>query len=1692
MNNRFIACGGTGAHVMLAMIRLHILGYPFGFFFKTGYSLPDLFLVDQDSGDGKDKDTHTPWQEVKHLIRLHPGKYNLGKYLGRPDSPICKNVSPLPVGKNKDWYKPPYHQLKYQFRDSIILELITSDEQREITFDLGMMASPAVGSLLFSLKELDHDEKSNNYDESYNEMLDGCKERRIVVCGSSVGGTGSSVAPTLARLCNDKEGEVMAIMIHNWFQFSRPDESRDIFEKSVERNKRMKQNAAGGLACYGHELADSVPTILVGVPDEKRILRDYTSDNQQPFKDSYAHAIGALAGIKHFLATGSNSIKEGLYGVSASDASMLTGDIIVRDSDEASLKTMLGHAQILVCLLKVYSKLLRITSERNLSKDKSSVFNFFNFAGDTPFPSIAHWAYSQLDRDTASLKYASNELNLIIENYEEILEWIKSFGAETSADLYYESHDVDSKSIKFFCEERQCLKRLKSIQLPDIKELRSSRLSNLKDPEIVALSLFHWVADWITDDWEKANLPTKMDQVPHGQGYWPDIESNDDTGLAPTWSNPGELGKVDDGKIITCIEDYFDTDDVSPNSWPHPFAVTEQFKFLIAKEDPIALRKLEILLIGRALGILEFKEIDNRDTKGDLSLERLIKDEAIAKYRLIHKGNGMIYGFNSPTTLLCPAPDVDDDDWDALRKDIIESDWVDWKNFGNLGEGNKKSGKYVSHHLRGTANRVKEKLMSGDDEIFSWTFSKNWGRDGEKARQAIKGWIRCTKKYIKDAVDKRSRTWFDVFDVYLKTESGSFGIAEWLPLASEDVRIPVPILGPSINIFEEGVPDKEEAEKRYPNFRDTVPEFTTYSVDPESGDSEVFELIDYFHTPGLEFPMKAIWREHLDGLQNLKKIFAWEIDHTERGIWIMQELGDSPIYIRDLIVIDKDMIQIETCIPLEQKRINGSRTKEIKYPDIPLRPEFIDLLKVPEGQKNTGDRCLDHDEAWKALQQSGIPDSGRKLVRWTLDLRGRSKSLPVTVSVEGVEVSKAHWMIWPNFKSDYNPDQPSDLWRAYYVFEQCDKTSLEIQTIYMAHDLKNPLQITKSPQGCPGNAYALSFEDGHHSGGPPLAFSAYDQKLKDTGIYIIGLTKRSYDQQPWKLAIDFGTSHSVAAYQIGIDSETVHLNAELVSEDGLTLHVSENYDVEDASQMGFDLWRPTYLKNNVGNIAKAMLPSDLWSVEEIESVDVGKFQSQWSPMTHYSIPVIQLQRSNIRDHIISGFKWDLTDGKFRNQEQWLRERYLRMAIEIFVADIVKGKSKKLPSKIDATFTYPLRGTFTQATSNYEDIINKVIEYAHKDLGVAFSLKNGRGMYSESHAAFDSVGDGIPINVKLVADLGGGTLDILIRTYDIPIELGNDRFKEVADSVKIGSDLMLKVLAENPNSYLPRGDDRGWDLDPEKAFEQLRAWMRAVGSDKLFGKETEDWHAPDLKLRGFEKSRDGNNGREIINRYFRIIVDFLARYLVAYVANDVWPILKSDSDQAKLKLLVNLRGNGWRLYHGSRDYQAIQQAMEKLVQSRAQELWSDSGISDPLPNEVWHTADLSHENSPKLVPIKKALGKNMDPVKARNNSHRYPLSNVMVYGREQTDTQKNWNERLPFAGVSETDSLHIETFDPPLVVKASGSGEPLAKLEDPLMKEINDKISGGQVVRDTLLNTVDAPIALLIWESLLKSDKFRKL
>lgn len=1667
MKNCFIACGGTGAHVMLAMVRLHMLGYPFGFFEKKGKTFPDLFLVDQDSGDGKEQDLSTPWQEVKNLIRIHPGNHDTSKHFGRPDPPIRQDVTPLPVGENSDWYRPPNDQLKYKFKDSPILPLITSQAQREITYSLGMMASPAVGSLLFRLKEYDvkNGDPTKNWDRAYSDMLQDCKGRRMVICGSSVGGTGSSVAPTLARLCEEKEAEVMAIMVHKWFQFSRPDESEEKLDKSVERNKVMGENAAGGLASYGEELANKVTTVLVGVPDSRRILRQYTSDNQQPSSDSYAHAIGALAAIKYFLTTKDDEIKKGLYGVSASDTHYLTGDLIV---ESTPLRDIVGHAQVLTYLLEELSNVLKETSKEYPPEGR--FFNFFIFADRVPTPAIVDWVYSEF-KDRESLKQVANHLDFIRSSYQELLDWIFSLGLESRGDIHYENREVQEKGGEYFLSEKKCLDRIENHSLP---KLQGSDSYSDK-VEFVTLTLFHWLAKWIKDDWkklkEKLNEKENSKKAKEGQGYWPDFDSKDDTGLLPKWGVPGELGKVSNDKINSTISYYFDRDHVTPNSWPHHVAVVEEYKFQIKNRNRSALHKLEMMLVGRACGILELKE---SETKHETSLlSHLIRDTHIATHRLIHPKSGKVFGFNSPETLLCPAPDVSNEDWNNLWKELTDPHWnFNWKNPTGIGD---EKASDLSKHAVG---HVRDKISSDDTQEKSiWENPTDWGEEREKARRCVRGWLKCVTSYIKENIPEKRSHWVGVLDEHLKTvEAGPFGVAEWLPLPGGKIKIPVPFDGDSIHLFENLSDEEREGGKKAGDVPKEIPEFGKVEI---SG--KTFELIENFRLPGNNYETCAIWREHLDELQETGKFFAWKKDDTQRGgIWIRKRLSEDPVYIWDLQVISKENICIPTCIPLIQKSASRSGDEEILYPDLPLLPDYIDLLKIPKGKENEGEKCINHDRAWKALKQSGTVDRKRQMVSWDLDFMGRSDTINIPISTEGISPSRAHWMVWPNIKA-----VGGEQWHAYYVYENSPR--LEAQTIYLDQDdhLSEP---KKRPLGRSGHSHAVDFRDGQHRGGPPVALNAYDRKTKhDVGIYVVSLNEYSRDDNTWKLAIDFGTSHTVAAYEIR-KPDSVKLNDQLLADDdGLSLHISKNYDAENLAEMDLDTWRPTYRKEKSDEITNALLPSDLWSFEKLNSVELEKFEDHWIPMTHYAIPVMRLQRSDLQEHIISGFKWEIDRGRFKGREQWLRKRYLRMAIEIFLADIAKQEGT-LPKEIEMTFTYPLRGTTTQDTSNYGVIIEDVLEAGKVDLGTEFRLtppKKGsksteEGMYSESHAAYDSTGDGFPILVKLVADLGGGTLDILIATHDIDTHKTESRkFGEVADSVKMGSDLLLKVLAENSEKYLPR--DRGWESD--KAFEQLRAWMRSIGSEKLFGTQSGNWQSSSLGLKGFEKTQEANDARDLINRYFGLITDFLARSLVAYVAKDVWPkLVSAASDREKLRLLVHLQGNGWRLWYGDRDYAGIQKEMEEKVKKRVIELWEDVGSQEVLIHDVWHPVGLI-ETSPKLEPIKHALGKSMSADDALKKSHRFPLSDVLLLSQGAEDRRKNWHDRLPFDGVGDA-RLSIQGFNPPLFMHDNS----VARIEDALMREINESIKSSEMVRDR--DKADAPIAALIWENALKSKNFR--
>ena len=453
-------------HVMLAMVRLHILGYPFGFFVskkgetKNEWKFPDMFLVDQDYHQkAADERKNTAWGEVQNLIEKHPGRYRYKEIFGikRILSPRENIICPLPLGPNGNWSDYPNDSLGFRFQDSERLRLITSKEQRDIRYSEGMMASPLVGAIVSSLKEYDTEDGRVNNDEKYIKLLDTCRGN-VVICGSIVGGTGASVAPTLARRIHDKYGQeakVMSVLIHRWFKLGTSDESKQEFCK--DRNKKMRENAACGIVYSSQELAGKVATVLVGVPDAELVRREwgeYNPNNQQAYKDSYAHVIGALAGMQHLLSD-QGEVDSGLYGLSASDSSRLTGDIEVGKGAHSRLDDMIGHAKCLSYALGVYCKVLKDYKHPEYTGARRWL-NYINFGDVNSLQlGVCEWVYKVADKNDQRVKRIAEELEAVKEFYDDLLTWLKK------PDMKYDMPDIPGTDEEFFNLERNFLGRKK-------------------------------------------------------------------------------------------------------------------------------------------------------------------------------------------------------------------------------------------------------------------------------------------------------------------------------------------------------------------------------------------------------------------------------------------------------------------------------------------------------------------------------------------------------------------------------------------------------------------------------------------------------------------------------------------------------------------------------------------------------------------------------------------------------------------------------------------------------------------------------------------------------------------------------------------------------------------------------------------------------------------------------------------------------------------------------------------------------------------------------------------------------------------------------------------------------------------------------------------------------------------------------
>ena len=1614
MANVLVCCGGTGAHVALAFMRLHALGHPLGFFHHKEsrdrharpLRLPDIYLVDQDSGDRAQGET--AWQALRRVIEYHPSRSEWGDVAGMHRKPsLDKIITPLPVGPSQDWFKQSRDRLASRFEATDYLACMASPHQRQIRFSHGMMGSPAVGSLLFRLKTYDRRDDGFNHDATFDTL---CQQTgRIVVVGSGVGGTGSSVAPTLAQLLADQaasadssgqaDTDVMAIMVLNWFRLDEhPDNSdRATVRKAQARNRDMIENANSGLQYYGTRLAERVATVPVGVPEDALVTRPFEGDTLQPLFEAYPHAVAAMACMRQYLSE--KPFTRGLYHMGAADPGKLAGGNRVPGG---TLQSLMNQGETLARTADVLAKVLTAVHRKG---------------------PIVPAVIEQVRRGHGEPGAVGQEMLKLVDEYRSHLVWLNGLGVEKGPQ-------------RGLTREEDVRRRLAK---------SPPRIMQGTRPEEVAGELFGWIGRWVREEARKDSELSPGAKEAKGI-YWPPHKE----GLGGAAGKAGKLKKLATANVTAVIEGFVDPRKTSQNGWPDAFAAASHFHGAIEEgKDPTALRRLELLTAGLVAGRLEMKENGDGDTR-PISLERIIEDErrrlgsSLARYSLFGEdpgsGSRQLCGFSSPHTLFCAAPGVPDKVWGRLWSDLTGFNADDWD--------------------------VKS--------VEEWQGCDSWGNCNSVVGK-IRAWVEACRRRNPHGTPP---VWTRIFRGVAMPPAtrATFGAGEGLELKWDETTVTEYLPAIESGNFRPGdvaLPKGDETEF-----------LREHGVVCDDSGGELYETVD-FRIPGTDADRKVrgIWKAHLEHLQARGSLVTFGSDLRSGEVYVvMHREGGARecIVLPNTLILDRESMMIRRFTPMVQDPVSGRKvTDDVLYPDLPLKSEYLDLVGAA-GARSALD-LLKRGKRFDLPEPSFESRQGGAVAVWTLPVRGRADDLRITIPVPPEEsFHRAHWMVWPKFRVL----EPAP-WRAYYVYGHCTDPRLRLDTLYLDPDEDRVLVTRNNRDDRPSYPVRYDARRGVHTGGPPIAFTLRDTSSdedEELGIYFVSLSSVQDLPESVRVGVDFGTSHSVGAVKVGRDSAKQIALAPELGADGsgvsLSKHVSQNWGhVVDPAEglLRQSVWMPTYVRN-VKEGLKSLLPTELLTIEPCDSM-VGKSVEDWVPMLDFVVPPIGISREDFVHHVIANFKWD-TATAFRGHELALRRIYLDRVVELFTAEILENWGRPNQA-IGHTFTYPLR-TPKDDVERYVKMLRGVMERASESFGCKLELAGDVGIFDESHAT--RVGTERVGQVCMVGDLGGGTLDLIISAKGRP----GVKLEEAVDSVKIGGNLLLRMLAGELGASMPEG----WARNPEERATQLTAWMRTVGARRLFGRP--EGGAPvieELGLHGFASAEEANPGRELIHRYFHLVAEYMARSLAAYLAGHWYPRVKPD-DWKELKVLLYLRGNGWRLWPESDDYQGIEKVIADRVSTRVGELWRLlPGVG--LPAEPGGCSAGGGDVHPKRGPVRRVAGKHQPHSDVRGLSYTMVDLRILMANEEK---KVPWHRSLPFrTGGKMGVKIQLEGLCPPIPLNSPRADRHLRLdgLDAAGEYAINDLLDRKGHLGGPELLDFEAPVGAWVWEAAFGSERFRK-
>jgi hypothetical protein len=773
-------------------------------------------------------------------------------------------------------------------------------------------------------------------------------------------------------------------------------------------------------------------------------------------------------------------------------------------------------------------------------------------------------------------------------------------------------------------------------------------------------------------------------------------------------------------------------------------------------------------------------------------------------------------------------------------------------------------------------------------------------------------------------------------------------------------------------------------------------------------------------------------------------------------------------------------------------------------PEVPIKARYLPLLMALDGSAATLSLWMGANDAWDHAGQQPMVKGDK--ATWRLRLLGRSgphthqatllgghdDPNPADVSFQKTALT-AHIMVWPRFR----PRHPS-TWKAYYVRTLFGLRGFDADVLWVAAD--GALQsVAGGGEGVAGTTEAgtlpISWDQGQHRGGPPIAITLLHKRgneaPEEAGLLLVPLTVLEPRTDAVEMAVDFGTSHSTAAWMKGRDRRSVDIGPDLDDEgapldaDRLTLHVLRSQRLATQRVLRQGRWLPSYTSATGGFVPSTLVLSR--SLTDLR----GKL-AELVPGRDYLVGSLDFggrggKDDKLDDYLLSGFKWADSGGAALSKADRLRMQrvYLQAFLELVVAQVALDAGGVPTGGGKVTFTWPLRETDEECL-NFQANCREALKFIRDSLGTGTL---DAAFYDESSSARLTEGDG---QIVIVADLGGGTLDIHVSRDESNADPG----RQVSDSLRLGGGEILRRLAEDETA-LPAH----WPA--KDRMHLLEQWMRVNGPQKLYGSLSGDFSLPsagagavEIKTYSGSESKRKERALRMVTRYFGLIEEILARYLVAFVEHHL-----GDPERASKmsRAVLQLRGNGWKLhplYH-HHDTKLAKLATDRVgpsVQARARQLWTDI---HPDAVATIQFSDLAghHDTDPKREPIKQALGKDEEPTKTREMQHRHALVSVNLIANGGLERVVPWHEPEPFDAVDGHDVARARlpsggVVEPPIPLTAPGGTRPDAihKVEVVDANKINESLSG----RDALLSDgrKPIPVAAIVWEQLAQRGAFK--